>query len=77
MTAPISDVVNGLQKVSEIVTFKENNITRAMIYPFRVISKLSWFLNKLRNGNEIISLSITDLQNDRKFFCNIYTVIFI
>ena len=34
-------------------TFRKNPINCAIIYPFRVISKLGWYWNKLKNANEM------------------------
>ena len=38
---------------SEIIHSKENTVNCAIIYQFRVISKLGGYCNKLKNANEM------------------------
>ena len=68
--------------VSDIIHLKKNNLNRAIIYPFRVISKLSICWNKLkkkRNQNEcepigIITwsfLCVMHLQNEQNIFLHL------
>ena len=42
-------------QVSEMIHLKKKNkpVNCAIIYPFRVISKLGWYWNKLKNANEM------------------------
>ena len=41
------------EQVSEILHWKKNTENCAIIHPFRVISNLGWYWNKLKNANEV------------------------